>query len=386
MSNIRDLWLAAVEPSHKGGMKTAPDEELQRWLRDRCLHALKFFTFHASTPSSLVSNLLETGFFSSALSHPFSIISSAGVQSAADVRIPDASFSSFLKQLPVLPEEIMTGASMMIEALRTRNLIKEITFIDVLNELRARPLNETELIACMKWWIDLQGQGSTHGYTNLSQIRQELINAAVLTIDIGTPKEKILPLSSLRTFVNLRTTGSVIPLDGPLPDHTLPMSVSRTLRPDNIVSAFGWDELTVVDWLRHIASPQVRKIDVEFDFTSSPIWAERVLNVLARAWPSLSKSDQTQIVNLLKNEACVPTRAGLRLPGEAYFQNANIFPDLPVLAMPKGSPVRGNLEKVFQALGVRKHVELQLVFNRSVMALLIYFVACFMFCAHVQDG
>lgn len=386
MVNVRDLWLAAIEPSHKGDLRTAPDEELQRWLRDRCLHALKFFTFHQSTPSSVVSNLLESGFFSSAVAHPFFIMSSAGIKSAADVRVPDSSFDSFLKQLPVLPDEIAQGASKMIQALQTRGLIKEISFVDVLNELRSRPLNETELVACMKWWIDLQSQGATHGYTNLQQIRQELINAAVLIMDSGTPKEKIIPLASLRTFVNLRTVGSMIPLDGPMPDHTLPVAISRTLRPEDIVSAFGWQEITVIDWLRHIASPQVRKSHVEVDITSSPIWAERVLNVLARAWPSISKQDQTQVVELLKNEACVPTRAGLRLPVEAYFQNANIFPDLPVLAMPKGSPVRGNLEKLLQALGVRKHVELQLVFDRSVVSFCSLFVIIIPFFPSTNPG
>ncbi|KAG8886946.1 hypothetical protein FRB99_004337, partial [Tulasnella sp. 403] len=34
--------------------------------------------------------------------------------------------------------------------------------------------------------------------------------------------------------------------------------------------------------------------------------------------------------------------------------------------MPKGTPVRGNLEKLLLALGVRKHVDLQLVFNRMI--------------------
>ncbi|KAH8112414.1 hypothetical protein DFH11DRAFT_1607467 [Phellopilus nigrolimitatus] len=360
MASIRELWVASAE----GGTSTV-DEQIQTWLTDRCLHALKFFTFHPSTPSAVVSNLLEAAFFSSATSHQFSIMSSIGVKSAADVRIPDKTFAAFLKQLPVLPDALATGATMMVDALRARGVIKDITFADVLGELRTRPLADTELVACMKWWIGVWAAGESV-HTNLPHIRQQLIEATLLTTGTGTASEKITPLAQIRTFVNLRSMGSILPLDEPLPEHTIPIDVSRSFSAADLAFAFGWQELTVVDWTRYIASPALSAAGPEHDISVSAVWAERVLNTLAKAWPSLSKKHESEITDLLKDKACIPTRSGLKPPEEAYFPNAHVFPDLPVVTMPKGSLVKGNLEKVLDALGVRKHVELQVVFNRMI--------------------
>ncbi|EJD01998.1 uncharacterized protein FOMMEDRAFT_109078 [Fomitiporia mediterranea MF3/22] len=358
--SIRELWTASAEGG-SGGI----DEQIQSWLTDRCLHALKFFTFHPSTPSNVVSNLLEAAFFSSGTSQPFSIMSSIGVKSAADVRIPDSTFSSFLTQLPVLPKEIATGAELLVNALRIRGLIKDISFADVLGELRARPLSQTELVACMNWFVRVWAAGESV-HPNLPQVRQQLIEAALLSIGTGTAKERIVPLEQIRSFVNLRSMGSVLPLDGPIPEHTIPIEVSKNFQVSDLISTFGWQELTIVDWTRFVVSPAASAGGPEHDITISAIWAERVLNTLARAWPSMSKSHQAEIVNLLKDKTCIPTRSGLKQPGEAYFPNAHVFPDLPVVTMPKGSQVKGNLEKVLEALGVRKHVELQVVFDRMI--------------------
>lgn len=291
-------------------------------------------------------------------------MSTVGIKNGVDVRIPDPQFKDFLKQLPVIPENIMNDARLMIDLLRSHGMIKEVSYMDVLTELRARPLSEAELIACMKWWCDIWAAGNGQDVAKLVRIREEILSAAILAVEPGTPQEKITPLNAIQTFVNPRTSGSAIIVDGPLPEHTLPLSVSKNFTPESITKSFGWRELTVVVWIAHIISPAAAALGVDYDLSSSPVWAERVLNSLARAWPSLSQEHQAQIIVMLKAVACVPTRAGLKHPEQAYFPNANLFPDLPVLAMPKGTLVKGNLERVLQALGVRKHVELQLVFDR----------------------
>lgn len=356
MANIKQLWLASAESG-------VVDEQVRTWLTSRCLHALKFFTFHPSTPSSLVSNILEAAFFACSIAHPFSIMSSTGVKDAGDVRIPNPTFATFLKNLPVLPSDIANGAQLMIDALRARGMIKEITFADVLGELRSRPLDETEATACLKWWISVWTAGES-AHTNLLLIRQQLIDATILTLSASTKDEKIIPLSQIQSFVNLRSMGSIIPLDGPLPDQTMPISVSRSFAAQDLISAFGWQELTILDWVRFAVSPAAASKGADFDITSSAVWAERVLNTLARAWPSLARVHQEEVVKLFAGKPCIPTRAGLKSPDQAYFPTAHIFADLPIVTMPKGSPVKGNLEKVLDALGVRKHVDLQVVFNR----------------------
>lgn len=60
----------------------------------------------------------------------------------------------------------------------------------------------------------------------------------------------------------------------------------------------------------------------------------------------------------------MPTREGARMPGDAYLPSVVLFEDLPLVMLPSGTPIKGSLETLLLALGVRKHVELQMVFTR----------------------
>jgi hypothetical protein len=358
LDTVRELWENA---SSSSVLKIGPDPELQAWLRKRSLHALQFVAFHPSTPSVDVSTLMEAAFFACQTNQPFPILSSAGVRNAADVRLPDATFSGFLKDLPVLPDDVLNGAQRMVTALQSRGMIKAIMFEDVLKELRSRPLGEVEMVACLHWWISLNKQGDN---PNLARIRTELLNAAVLTTGTGSPNERILPLSAVKTFINTKNImGASIPTDGPLPDHVIPLSVTKPLIPEALVSYFPWTELSTVDWLKHLVTPAATA-DVQYDITRSAAWAERVLSILSRSWPSLSNGMKDHIALVLKDKTCIPTSAGLRTPEQSYFANANIFRDLPIVTLPSGTMVKGAMEKVLQTLGVRKHVDLQVVFDR----------------------
>ena len=307
---------------------------------------------------------MESAFFGCATAHPFSIISSEGVRSASEVHIPDPEFSGFLKRLPVISEDIVNGAKVMIAALRARGMIKNVTFVDVLSELRLRPLSETETVACLKWWVGVVKQGNN---PNLLHGRSQLLDALVVSIS-GSP-EKFMNLSDAQTFLNSRSGGALIPTDGPLPSTLLPTSITRSFDPDVLASVFSWKQLSIVDWLRHVTDPKVAAANPEFDITLSASWAERVLSVLARAWPSLAKTTQDDVVKMLSPKPCIPTSNGLKMPEQAYFSSVNLFRDLPIVTMPSGAVVKGPLEKVLQSLGVRKHVELQIVFDRSAPSL-----------------
>ncbi|OCH90810.1 hypothetical protein OBBRIDRAFT_834709 [Obba rivulosa] len=371
MDTVRTLWDGAVES--KVGLAGEPDPEMKAWLLGRALHAMKFFTFHRSTPSAVVSQLLEEAFFSCAessgifpfsSSRPFSVMSTRGVRSAADVRIPDEAFSGFLKQLPVLPDEVLNGAKQMVDTLRERGVIKSITFVDVLQELRSRPLTEAELVACFKWWIGVYNKEKPR---NFQQIHAELVNAAILTSNApGSSDEKLIQISSIRTFLNTRGIGAHIPTDGPLPDHLLPIGISKQFDPQALMAVFSWKELTVADWVKFVTDLSNPSIDAEHNVTLSPVWAERVLQVLARAWQNLSKASQEEIVALLRDKPCIPTSSGMKLPTESYFPSAHLFADLPLVTLPSGIALKGTLEKILDALGVRKHVDLQIVFNRMI--------------------
>ena len=354
---MRSFWEASTASKKPG---ESLDIEVRKWFYDRAKHNLQFFTFHQSTPSAVVSNDMRSAFFDCVnRGQTFPVVSSAGIKSALEVRMPDPAFSAFLRELPVFPQDLLDSSKLIVAALRARGMLRDITFTDVLEELRERPLSEEEMVACLQWWIKTSQQDPAR----IDDIRRELLNAALLSVgpsDSGG--ERIVPLVGIRTFLNPRNV--VIPTDGPLPNHLLPMSVSRKFDLTQLQKSLLWRELTILEWVQHIVDPAVYTQKSEFNIVESPDWADRVLQVLGRCWTTLSKVNQTTIIGLLEKLTCIPTSAGMKLPNEAYFSNADIFHDLPVVTLPSGVQIRGNLERVLADLGVRKHVELQLIFNR----------------------
>ncbi|KAI6015244.1 hypothetical protein F5J12DRAFT_816858 [Pisolithus orientalis] len=356
LANINDLWEEAAKS--RGNADFRPEPELEDWLRQRFVHILKFFTFRASTPSSEVSHLLERAFYGCS-TNPLKLLSSAGVRGASDIKEPDPTFSEFLKYLPVLPEVVVREGALTVRALQSQGMISPITFHDVLSELRKHPLNEEELVACLKWWINFPSTNST---IDMDRMRVELLNATVLCPSAGDGK--VLPLSAVQYFINVRGVGTHIPLDGPLPASLAPLSVTRHFVPTQLLS-FGWKELTVMDWLQYISRPETLANNPTYDFTKSVEWSERVLTILSRTWFSLSHEAQNSVKVLLSGKNCVPTTSGLQTPGGSYFPTVKIFSDLPVVNI-SGIPIKGSMEKMLIFIGVRKHVDLQVVFDRMI--------------------
>jgi len=341
------------------------EQDAKAKLSLRVLHALKFFMFSASTPSPEVSNLLEAAFFDCSTNGQFPVISNKGVLDIGAVRLPDPTFAGFLKELPVLPDTIMSEAPLMITSLQNRGMVKAINFQDVLRELQQRPLTEDEFVACLKWWINIFQAGERE---RLLSVRTQLINSIILTIT-QNDEQKVIPLSSIKSFINAKTLSGSIPVEGPLPDYLLPVSVSKLFKPEVLLSCFPWSELSVVQWISFLC--EAANLPTAYDMTLSPPWSEKIIGVVTRAWPSLTVGSKSEIIRLLSNKKCIPTSVGMVFPQQAYFPNVNIFGDLPVIVWSSGALIKGTSEKVLQELGVRKHVDLQIIFNR--------FVVCFRF-------
>jgi hypothetical protein len=262
----------------------------------------------------------------------------------------------------MLPPEVASEGRLMLAALRERGMCMDVTFQDVLNELKARILDEQEAVALLKWRIGLDAELTrAHG----RELREVFLGAAIFCIKEekgdGTTVDKVVPLSSIRTYINPKN--SLIPLDSPLPDHTLPFSISKQLGNADFRGLFGWIELGVPDWITYLVNPTTRK-ETGVDITLDAVFAERVLGVIARAWASMNATQQQDVCNKLIDVPCIPTRAGIKVPREAYFANAHVFPDLPIIVMPKGTNLKGPMERVLVSLGVRRHVDLQIVFSR----------------------
>ncbi|KDR75405.1 hypothetical protein GALMADRAFT_227055 [Galerina marginata CBS 339.88] len=352
--SVQEQWDAS-----KSGLDVL-DEAIKGRLIGRVLHALKFFMFYPSTPSPDVSSLMESAFFECSLDGHFLIVSNKGVRDVRSVRLPDPTFSGFLKDLPTLPDAVATGAPLMISSLQTRGMVKSINFQDVLQELQSRPLSQGEFVACLNWWTSIfQGDRD-----RLLPVRTQVINAVILSVEQGNGDQKIIPLASIKSFINPRTPSGNIPLDGPLPDYLLPIAISKQFKPDILSTSFPWTEITIPQWLSFVC--ESKALSAEYDINLSPPWSERVIGLIIRVWPTLTASSKAQIVQLLRMKTCIPTSAGMALPTQAYFPNVNIFGDLPVVTFSSGLVIKATTEKVLQDLGVRKHVELQLIFNRMI--------------------
>ncbi|KAF9562769.1 hypothetical protein CPC08DRAFT_749290 [Agrocybe pediades] len=352
--SVKETWGTATSGPD------SPDPDVRTRLTARVLHALKFFMFSPSTPSGEVSNLLEAAFFDCSLNGQFPIITNKGVLDIGAVRLPDSAFAGFLKELPVLPDSIVAEASSIVSSLQSRGMVKAINFQDVLRELQQRPLTEDEFSACMTWWISIFQAGERE---RLYPVRTQLINSVILTTTQNND-QKVIPLSSIKSYINPKTLSSSIPMDGPLPDYLLPVSISKLFKPEVLSTCFPWSELTVVQWVAFLC--EASNLPAVYDMTLSPPWAEKVIGVITRAWPSLSAGSKSEIAQLLSEKKCIPTSVGMVLPSQAYFPNVNIFGDLPVVVWSTGAPIKGASERVLQDLGVRKHVDLQIIFNRMI--------------------
>src|SRR5579859_3487719 len=125
-----------------------------------------------------------------------------------------------------------------------------------------------------------------------------------------------------------------------------------------VVDFSGWSELSLFDWIKHICStpPTSPAHDVE----KSPDFASTVLTVLSKNWDSIPSDDRTDIISLLSAKRCMPTtKKGLMFPGDTYFHNVKVLPDLPLV-----ESIKGVKERFLEQLGVRKVVALQLIFDR----------------------
>ncbi|OAV92499.1 hypothetical protein PTTG_01164 [Puccinia triticina 1-1 BBBD Race 1] len=344
----------------EGLWKNTDDESKRSQLTLRGLHAMQFFSFYASTPAGAVSFESEESFFRCDRQRSLTVPSSLGPMSANQVRLPNAELSGFIKNVPLLPNEISKDGHLLISKLRDRRMISEITLEDVFKELENRVLSVDEMRECLNWWISLTG---IQGYDR--SLLKRFHRCAVFKYQAAdstqhASKEQpdtIMSLSEASTFINIK----LIPTDVPLPAHCLPFCLTKSINADALKRVFGFRELNILEFTTHLFSPEMKGTD---RITESPPLAEQLLNILCKAWTSLTNDQRAEIVTYLSDKAFVPTRHGMRKPSDAYHSNITLFKDLAVVLLPSGTPVKGTMTKVLSDIGVRKHVELQMVFSR----------------------
>jgi hypothetical protein len=316
-------------------------------------HIFRQYTGKETTPAYSVGKLIEEAFWECSKKATITILSSKGILPSYQVRLVSEPLS-FLGNIPIIPSSLAKGAEEFVRRLYERGLISDMTITDVSKELEAQSLKETQVVEFLKWL----GEQATSGSLDINTI-QTLLNAAVGAVeepnDAKTGVQRLIALSQVKTFLS----GSKIPPIMPVPESTIPFKLTKNLSVKEL-AAFGWEELQIVPWIRYLIDGSRSELPTQKDVTQSPEFAASVIHVISKQWDHISSSSRTTIIELFSTRKIMPTIFGLKLPSESYFASVKLFDDLPRL-----TPAMGTVkDKVLVALGVRKTIELNVVFER----------------------
>ena len=309
------------------------------------IHLLNSFTYNESTPSSQVGTLLEQAFWTCDKSTPIEILSSRGVLSSQNVRLA-ADGLSFVEGIPVVPAALLGQASGFVKTLVENGIIVDVTTADIKKELENQALNAKQLLEFLHWLIN--------------KLRNEDIDSAVarslLDVTVANDDEdgsnKVIYLGQVNYYIN----PSKISLNLPVPPSTIPFKFIQPFD-RKYLQMLGWEDLQIVPWVRYLLDRKMPKGE-EQDMESNPAFASQVLPVISKQWNGLSQGSKATIVDMLSPRTVIPTKFGLQKPGDAYFQSVKLFEDLPVVT------INSVKDSFLTALGVRKTIELNLVFDR----------------------
>ncbi|TWU71512.1 hypothetical protein ED733_002453 [Metarhizium rileyi] len=310
------------------------------------LHTLKTFTFSDSTPSNQVGQIMEEAFWTCFNRASIEMFSSQGVLQTTQVRLSSEELSGFVESIPVVPEEMKN--SPFVQKLIDFGLITHITVTDVKKELEVKALSKPQMIKFISW----AGKKSLSGELDAGS-RAALLEVAVATMGEEASQGEIVALGSITNYLSL----SNIPANMPIPPTTIPFSLTTSSHQSEL-QALGWEPLEVLPWFRYLLETANSRSEDE-SVTKSPKFAVQVLVILSKTWDMISNKDKLALAALVQSHTMMPTKLGLKRPGESFFPSVKLFDDLPVI-----QGCEKVKEKFLVAVGVRKTVDLETIFSR----------------------
>lgn len=342
---------AKLDRAVKTNGTKGPTKEDVAAVMPSAVHAFKQYTYEESTPSSRVGQYIEEAFWMCNQKASIDILSTRGVLPSQQVRVATEDLS-FVEGIPVVPDELMDKALDFITKLRDYGLLSDITTGDIKRELEAQALTEKQVVELIKWACN-----KTSRHEMDASVIQSLFDGTVAGIDeehIHTSPSPVIQLGQIRSFVNI----TKIPAELPAPPQTMPFRLTKGLTPSQL-SSIGWDELQIVPWLRWIIESNGQGFGPGQSLESTPAVATQVLPVISKAWDGLSQGSKQTVAELLIPRTVIPTKLGMRKPPQSYFASVKLFDDLPTI-----TGLQGVKEKFLGTLGVRKTIELTVVFDR----------------------
>ncbi|KAF7547188.1 hypothetical protein G7046_g9076 [Stylonectria norvegica] len=346
-NEMDDLSFRVRQSIDKGGKVSAAT--IEKFMPE-ALHILKTFSFGDSTPSGQVGQVIEEAFWICFKKASIEMYSSRGVMQTSQVRIGSDEMSKFVDNIPIIP----TGMNDVpfVKKLVDYGLISHITVTDVKKELETKALNKLQLINFISW----AGKKSLSGELDPGS-RSALLEVAVGTLSEDADQGEIIALGSIKHYLSLNR----IPANLPIPPTTIPHACITNCSAAEL-QALGLEPLEVVPWLRFLLETSTSRVEEE-SLTRSPHFAVQVLTVLSKNWENLAIGPKATVVSLLQTNAVMPTKAGMKKPGESFFPTVKLFDDLPII-----QGCDKIKEKLLVAIGVRKTVPLDTIFSRLLNA------------------
>lgn len=314
-------------------------------------HVLKTYTFDYSTPSSQVGQVIEEAFWTCYKRPILDVYSTRGVLPTSRVRIPSEELSKFIDGLPTIPDEMKEHA--FVKKLKEYGLITRITLSDVHSELGSKAMTKDQLTHFIRWIAK-----NTVNQEFETSTARNLLNVAVATLDSGKGDQgEIVALGSVKTFLAASNKAPQIPPTLPMPPDTLPFALSNLCSTAEL-TALGWQPLEISTWLDYVVNTSDRRSH-ELNMFKSDKFSVQVLGVVSKNWENQSQQARAGIVALLQKHAIMPTKLGMRKPGDSFFPSVKLFDDLPVI-----QGCHQLKERFLAAIGVRKTLDLETIFAR----------------------
>ncbi|CAG8929293.1 unnamed protein product [Penicillium salamii] len=317
------------------------------------IHTANQFVFRESTPSSVLGQTIEDAFWMCNKNASIEVLSTCGVIPSHQTRIAPKDLS-FMDSIPALPDDFVNGAKEFVKRLTDFGLVTDITVSDIRRELESNTLRSNQVVEFISWL----GRKSVIGQLDHLSV-QSLLRVAVANDEDseGAPTRLII-FADINEFLNPQR----IPTDLPIPPSVLPFRFTKSLGKLEL-EALGWVELQIVPWVHWIVSNSGNRsvLSIDQDITKTAAFSGQVLPVLSKQWDILSAASKQNVVNILQPKTVIPTRLGMKQPAETYFASVRLFDDLPVI-----HGLNGVKEKILTSLGVRKTVELGVIFDRLI--------------------
>lgn len=296
---------------------------------------------------------MEESFWTCNRKASIDILSSRGVLPSSSVRVSTENLD-FVEDIPVIPDALKEIG--LIKKLRDYGVITEITIPDIKKELSGKALGSEQLVgscSLVKCFLILtldkqrflQWIGDKARTGDIDRDTVQSLLAVAVASDEEMNKGRIMVLGDIKHYINVQK----VPQEMPIPPTTIPFKFTKKMSKMDL-EALGWQDLHTVPWLTYLIENIGGRgeLSADQDLTTSQSFARAVLPVISKQWDGLTQASKASVIELMIPQTIMPTKLGMRKPGESYFPSVNLFEDLPVVVS-----IQGVKEKLLVALGVR---------------------------------